>query len=62
MEAPAVILTDIEELDGEQAAALLYVGMTRARLTLHLLMSDRLRSTYGQLVTQGLMAQREGLV
>ncbi|MEN5067371.1 nuclease-related domain-containing DEAD/DEAH box helicase [Achromobacter aegrifaciens] len=61
MEAPAVILTDIEELDGEQAAALLYVGMTRARLALHLLMSDRLRSTYGQLVTQGLMAQREGL-
>ncbi|WP_241302169.1 nuclease-related domain-containing DEAD/DEAH box helicase [Burkholderia stabilis] len=60
MESPVVILTDVEELDGDQAAALLYVGMTRARLALHVLMNERLRSVYGRLLIQGLKAQREG--
>jgi DNA polymerase III delta prime subunit len=60
MESQAVILTDVEEIDGDQAAALLYVGMTRARLVLHVLMNERLRGSYGQLVTRGLMAQRKG--
>jgi len=60
MESPAVILTDIDEIDGDQARALLYVGMTRARLDLVMLINERLRGSYGQLVTAGLRAQREG--
>jgi len=59
MESPAVVLTDIEEIDGDQARALLYVGMTRARLDLIVLMNERLRDSYGRLVTAGLKAQRE---
>jgi DNA polymerase III delta prime subunit len=59
MESPAVILTDVDEIDGDQARALLYVGMTRARLDLFVLMNERLRDNYGRLVTAGLKAQRE---
>lgn len=58
MESPAVILTDVEEINGDLATALLYVGMTRARLALHVLMNERLRRMYGQLLTQGLKAQQ----
>jgi len=56
LEAPAIILTDIEGVDDEQAKALLYVGMSRARVRLHVLMHERLRSRYDAMVDAGLKA------
>lgn len=56
LEAPAIILTDIEAIDGEQSKSLLYVGMSRARVRLHVLMSERLRSSYDAMLTAGLKA------
>jgi hypothetical protein len=56
LEAPAIILTDIEVIDDEQAKALLYVGMSRARVRLHVLMHERLRSGYDAMVDAGLKA------
>lgn len=56
LEAPAIILTDIEGVDDDQAKALLYVGMSRARVRLHVLMQERLRSGYDAMVDAGLKA------
>ena len=56
MEAPAIVLTDIEGIGDEQAKALLYVGMSRARVALHVLMNERLRSSYDAMLTAGLKA------
>ncbi len=52
MEAPAVILTDIDEFQGTMAEALLYVGMSRARQRLIMLMHERCRVPYLQTVCQ----------
>ena len=56
LESPAVVLTDIEHVDDEQAQALLYVGMSRARIQLHVLMSERVRAAYDALLDAGLKA------
>lgn len=56
LEAPAIVLTDIEGIGDEQAKALLYVGMSRARVALHVLMNERLRSSYDAMLTAGLKA------
>jgi hypothetical protein len=56
LEAPAIILTDIVGIDDEQAKALLYVGMSRARVRLHVLMHERLRAGYDAMVDAGLKA------
>ena len=56
LESPAVVLTDIEHIDDEQAQALLYVGMSRARIQLHVLMSERVRAAYDALLDAGLKA------
>jgi len=56
LESPAIILTDIEGIDDEQSKALLYVGMSRARVRLHVLMNERLRSSYDAMLTAGLKA------
>jgi hypothetical protein len=56
LEAAAIILTDIEAIDDEQSKALLYVGMSRARVRLHILMNERLRSSYDAMLTAGLKA------
>lgn len=56
LEAPAIILTDIEGIDDEQSKALLYVGMSRARVRLHVLMNERLRSKYDAMLDAGLKA------
>lgn len=58
LESPAVVLTDVEALDDDQAKALFYVAMTRARLSLVLLMSDRVRKRYDQLLIEGYRAAR----
>lgn len=56
LEAAAVVLTDIEQIADDQAKALLYVGMSRARIQLHVLISERLRGAYDALLDAGLKA------
>ncbi len=46
LEAPAIILTDVDRLEDEQSKALLYVGMSRARLHLSVFMQARLSPVY----------------
>ena len=53
LEAPAIIVTDIMRLD-EQARALLYVGMSRARIRLILLMHEACRKEYDRMLEAGL--------
>lgn len=53
MEAAAVILTDIDSIEDAQGKALLYVGMTRARHGLVMLINDRIRSQYDRLLMDG---------
>jgi hypothetical protein len=60
MEAPAVILTDIEKITGEKAEALLYVGMSRARLRLIMLMHENCRAQYMNAVQVGFMSRTKG--
>lgn len=54
LEAPVVIITDIGVLDNENARALLYVGMSRARIRLILLMHESCRKSYDRLLDAGL--------
>jgi hypothetical protein len=54
LEAPAVILTDIEELEGYYAQAMLYIGMSRARINLVLIMHEKCRKKYLEINEQGL--------
>lgn len=53
LEAPAIIVTDILRLD-EQVRALLYVGMSRARIRLILLMQETCRKEYDRMLEAGL--------
>ena len=62
LEASAVIITDVEHIDDEQSKALLYVGMSRARVRLHILMNENLRATYDAMLDHGLrMALQKGI-
>ncbi len=54
LESPVIIITDIEHLEDERAQSLLYVGMSRARVRLCMLMHERCRFKYDQLLDQGL--------
>jgi len=54
LEAPAVIITDIENLSEEQSRALLYIGMSRARVRLFMLMHESCRTSYNQILDAGL--------
>jgi len=54
MEAPVIILTDVDRLDDDHSKSLLYVGMSRARLQLHILLDEKLRAPYGKLLDEGL--------
>jgi len=53
LEAPAIVVTDIDRLD-EQARALLYVAMSRARVRLILLMQETCRKEYDHMLETGL--------
>jgi hypothetical protein len=57
MEANAVILTDIEELDSDSARDLLYVGMSRARTNLTVLMKASCKLQWLDLIRKGLAAR-----
>ena len=54
LEAAAVIITDIESLNDDRARALLYVGMSRARIRLYMLMHSSCRSSYDRILDSGL--------
>lgn len=53
LEAAAVILTDIDSIEDAHGKSLLYVGMTRARHGLAMLINDRVRSDYDRLLMDG---------
>jgi hypothetical protein len=53
LEAPVIILANVEALDDDEEA-LLYVGMTRARVRLYMLIDEECRRTYDQKVSIGI--------
>lgn len=53
LDAPAVIITDIESLDGRSSQDLLYIAMTRSTGPLCLLVSRSAGSTVAELVKRG---------
>ena len=55
LEAPAVIITDIDSLNDERSRALLYVGMSRARIRLFMLMHESCRASYDRILDAGLV-------
>ena len=46
MESNYVVITDIEDLTSEVAKSLLYVGMSRAKYGLILLIAESMRNDY----------------
>lgn len=59
LEAPAIIVTDVEHLD-QHAQAMLYVAMSRARVRLILLMHSSCRRKYDEMLEAGLRAGTGG--
>lgn len=53
LEAAVVIITDIEYLEDERSRSLLYIAMSRSRIRLYMLMHERCRSKYAQLLDLG---------
>ena len=53
LEAPFVILTDIESLNYERDRSLLYIGMSRARIVLYILMHENCRKRYLEMLDLG---------
>jgi len=54
MESNYVIITDVEDLNTEMSKSLLYVGMSRARYGLTLLISESMRNNYRELLKRKL--------
>lgn len=54
MENNYIIITDIDDIGSEQAQALLYVGMTRAKYGLIILISETQRDIYKQILNKKL--------
>jgi hypothetical protein len=53
MESPVVILTDINKINGSQAEALLYIGMTRAKAKLVILMRKSCKNDWSHAIQEG---------
>jgi len=58
LEAPVIVVTDITKVRGDKAISLLYVGMSRARTKLVLLISERSRDDYLAQVQSGLFLRK----
>ena len=56
LESPVVVLCDIESVDDREPQSLLYVGMSRARSHLSVLLHERNRSAVTRLTTRRLLA------
>jgi len=54
MEAAAIVLTDIDDLESSSAQRLLYVGMSRARVSLRMLMMEGCRRQYARMIRTSL--------
>lgn len=54
MESNYVIITDIEDITGEAARSLLYVGMSRAKYSLVLLIAESMRKEYQEILKRKL--------
>ena len=52
LESPVVILTDFDQIDYTSHKNLLYVGMTRARSALYVLLSDKARKTMDKMMQE----------
>ena len=50
LESPVIILTDFDSIEYDQKKNLLYVGMTRARSALYILVSDKARRTMNEMI------------
>lgn len=48
LENDFILLTDVEDLDSEWWRSVIYVGMSRARVGLHLILPRALRAVYGE--------------
>ncbi|MGE0244552.1 MAG: NERD domain-containing protein [Pyrinomonadaceae bacterium] len=58
LENSVIILTDFDDLSGESARSLLYVGMSRARQRLYMVIPETLREQYQSLVSARLSTNR----
>jgi len=57
LENDFIILTDIEDLNSDWWRSVIYVGMSRTRFGLHMLLYQSLRSTYDQKLRRWLEEQ-----
>lgn len=58
LEAPVIIITDVSKISDEQAISLLYVGMSRARTKLILIIDEKSRNEYREQVQNGLFERK----
>jgi hypothetical protein len=61
LESAAVVMTDVEQIEGDQAKSLLYIGMSRARIQLYILMHDSVRPKYNTILDSGLKLALRGV-
>jgi hypothetical protein len=52
LENDFIVITDIDELEPEWWRSVVYVGMSRARIALHLLLNQKLKSVYQERLRQ----------
>ena len=52
LESPVAILTDFDQIDHTAQKNLLYVGMTRARSALYILLSDKARRQMDKMISE----------
>ena len=58
LEASAVVITDMENIRGDKALELLYVGMSRARTRLVVFFKESCRNDYLEVVMKGLLKRK----
>lgn len=58
LEASAVVITDMENIRGDKALELLYVGMSRARTRLVLFFKEACRNDYLEVIMKGLLKRK----
>jgi hypothetical protein len=54
MESNYVFITDVDDLISENAKSILYVGMSRARYGLYILVSDSMKDQYREILRRKL--------
>lgn len=54
LEAPVIVLTDVDSLDSARSISVLYVGMSRAKVRLYLLLDESCRDDWNDILDKGL--------